>query len=64
MPIPGKQFKGQISRIAPVFKETTRQAKIELTINNPEQKLKPGMFIRTTVVLDRVAEATAIPAVL
>jgi len=58
---PGKQFKGRISRIAPVFRKTTRQAKIELTINNPQQRLKPGMFIRTTVVLDRIADATIVP---
>jgi len=58
---PDKQFKGRISRIAPVFRKTTRQAKIELTINNPKQMLKPGMFIRTTVVLDRIADATIVP---
>ena len=58
---PGKQFKGRISRIAHVFRKTTRQAKIELTINNPKQMLKPGMFIRTTVVLDRIADATIVP---
>jgi len=58
---PGKQFKGRISRIAPVFRTTTRQAKIELAINNPQQRLKPGMFIRTTVVLDRIADVTIVP---
>jgi len=58
---PGKQFQGRISRIAPVFRTTTRQAKIELTINNPQQRLKPGMFIRATVVLDRIADVTIVP---
>jgi RND family efflux transporter MFP subunit len=58
---PGETFKARISRIAPVFEEATRQARVELRVDNPEQRLKPGMFIRATVVLDRVAEAVIIP---
>ncbi|MBU0995836.1 MAG: efflux RND transporter periplasmic adaptor subunit [Proteobacteria bacterium] len=54
-------FQGKISRIAPVFKKETRQARVEIAIANPEQKLKPGMFIRATIVLDHVAEAIVIP---
>jgi RND family efflux transporter MFP subunit len=58
---PGEQFTGRIERIAPVFRKSTRQARIEMTIDNPQHRLKPGMFIRTTVVLTRVADATIIP---
>lgn len=58
---PGEKFQGHIERIAPVFKETTRQARVELTINNDQQRLKPGMFIRATVVLDRSDNATIVP---
>ena len=58
---PGEEFEGRIDRIAPVFREATRQARVELTIGNAEHKLKPGMFIRVTVVLDRLAEATIVP---
>jgi multidrug efflux pump subunit AcrA (membrane-fusion protein) len=32
-----------------------------MTVNNPQHRLKPGMFIRATVVLTQVAEATIIP---
>jgi multidrug efflux pump subunit AcrA (membrane-fusion protein) len=32
-----------------------------MTIANLEQRLKPGMFIRATVVLARVPEATIVP---
>lgn len=59
---PGERFQGLIERIAPVFRQTTRQARVELTIENPDHRLKPGMFIRATVVLDRVAEASIVPA--
>jgi RND family efflux transporter MFP subunit len=46
---PGEQFTGRIDRIAPVFRKPTRQARIEMTIDNPQHRLKPGMFIRATV---------------
>jgi RND family efflux transporter MFP subunit len=58
---PGEHFQGRIDRIAPVFRQATRQARVELVIENPEHRLKPGMFIRATVVLDRMSEATIVP---
>ena len=58
---PDEQFAGRIERIAPVFRKSTRQARIEMTIDNPQHRLKPGMFIRTTVALTQVADATIIP---
>jgi RND family efflux transporter MFP subunit len=58
---PGEEFQGRIERIAPVFRQTTRQARVELTIDNPRHRLKPGMFIRATVELERVTEATIVP---
>ncbi|MEW6429729.1 MAG: efflux RND transporter periplasmic adaptor subunit [Thermodesulfobacteriota bacterium] len=58
---PGEEFSGRIDRIAPVFREATRQARVELTIANHRFRLKPGMFIRATVELDHVAEATVVP---
>lgn len=58
---PKEQFAGSIDRIAPVFQQATRQARVELKIKNPEQRLKPGMFIRATVVLDSVTDAIIVP---
>jgi RND family efflux transporter MFP subunit len=57
----GEVFQGRIERIAPIFRRATRQARVELTIDNKQQRLKPGLFIRATVVLDRVAEAMIVP---
>jgi RND family efflux transporter MFP subunit len=57
----GEQYTGRIDRIAPVFRKSTRQARIEMTIDNPQHRLKPGMFIRATVVLAQVPEATIVP---
>jgi RND family efflux transporter MFP subunit len=58
---PGERFPGRIDRIAPVFSKSTRQARVEMTIENSQHRLKPGMFIRATVVLERVAETTTVP---
>ena len=58
---PGEKYTGRIDRIAPVFRKSTRQARVEMTIENPQHRLKPGMFIRATVVLTQVKEATIVP---
>jgi len=58
---PGEAFRGRIIRIAPVFLEATRQARVELKVDNTDSRLKPGMFIRAMVVLQRIAEATVVP---
>jgi RND family efflux transporter MFP subunit len=59
---PGERFSGSVRRIAPVFRENTRQARVELGVENSDLRLKPGMFVRATVVLDRVEETLSIPA--
>lgn len=59
---PGETFRATIERISPVFRETTRQARVELRVDNPGVRLKPGMFARATLVLDRVEDATVVPA--
>jgi len=58
---PEEQFSGRIDRIAPVFRKSTRQARIEMIIDNPRHRLKPGMFIRAAVVLARVPETIIVP---
>ncbi|KJS33615.1 MAG: RND transporter [Desulfatitalea sp. BRH_c12] len=58
---PDTPFEGKIARIAPIFRQTTRQARVELIAANPDHRLKPGMFIRAAVVLDRVADAVIVP---
>jgi RND family efflux transporter MFP subunit len=54
---PGERFHAKVDRIAPAFRQATRQARVELLIANSDRRLKPGMFIRVEVVLDRVEDA-------
>jgi RND family efflux transporter MFP subunit len=58
---PEQRFDGRIDRIAPIFQKSTRQARVEMTIDNPRHQLKPGMFIRASVVLDRLPDAVIVP---
>lgn len=56
-----KTFAGKVIRIAPLLKETSREARVEIEIDNPESLLKPGMFITAQVEYARHAEATIVP---
>jgi len=58
---PDRSFQGHLARIAPVFKTQTRQARVEVQVPNPSLDLKPGMFVRVTVVLEQVADALMVP---
>src|SRR6266403_764140 len=48
---PGRTFEGKITTIEPQISADTRNIRVQATIANPEQILKPGMFATTTVVL-------------
>ncbi len=54
-------FEGHIARIAPVFRASTRQAKVELKVENTDLRLKPGMFVRIRVILESIEQATIVP---
>ncbi len=58
---PDKKFHGQVVRIAPLLKETSRQARVEIDIDNEESQLKPGMFINAEIEFDRRENARIVP---
>jgi len=58
---PGVTFSGEVIRIAPVFSATSRQALVELLLANPDLRLKPGMFIRADLTLERHENVLNIP---
>jgi RND family efflux transporter MFP subunit len=59
---PDEVFEGRVDRIAPVFAERSRQARVELRVPNEDGRLKPGMFVRAATSMSEVAAATVIPA--
>lgn len=60
---PDTEFEGRIVRMAPVFKEDSRQARVEILADNPETHLKPGMFVRARITLAKVEDALLIPEI-
>jgi len=58
---PGLTFSGRVARIAPVFRRSTRQVRVELEVRNTDLRLRPGMFVRATLELDHAEEATIVP---
>jgi RND family efflux transporter MFP subunit len=58
---PGRTFTGSITRIAPLLKESSRQARLEVEVPNPDLTLKPGMFVRARVEFARHENATLVP---
>ncbi|MGH8020989.1 MAG: efflux RND transporter periplasmic adaptor subunit, partial [Opitutaceae bacterium] len=58
---PGETFSGSIARIAPVFQDETRQARVEVLVPNKDRRLKPGMFVRVSLVLDHKDDTTTVP---
>ena len=56
-----QKFPGKVVRIAPLLKESSRQARIEIEISNPRYLLKPGMFIRVEIEFERHDQTVATP---
>jgi RND family efflux transporter MFP subunit len=50
-------FDGKITLISPTLKAMSRTTTVEITIDNPSHKLKPGMFARVTIPVEVQEEA-------
>ncbi|MFH1422124.1 MAG: efflux RND transporter periplasmic adaptor subunit, partial [Planctomycetota bacterium] len=57
----GETFIGTVARIAPLLKETSRQARIEIEVANHKELLKPGLFIRVQIQFAEHKDVTVIP---
>ncbi|MBE0584751.1 MAG: efflux RND transporter periplasmic adaptor subunit, partial [Desulfofustis sp.] len=60
--IADRRFTGTVARLAPVFDETSRQARVEIAVANPEYLLKAGVFARVHIELGRAEQALAAPS--
>jgi RND family efflux transporter MFP subunit len=57
----GERFRGIVSRVAPVFDPATRTAQMEIEVPNPGFRLKPGMYARVRLTVDRRPNALTVP---
>ena len=60
--LPGREFQGSVARIAPLLQEQSRQARVEIEVPNPDELLKPGMFVRVRIAFQQIEQATVVPA--
>lgn len=59
--LPDQTATGEIVRIAPLLKETSREARVEIELANQEGLFKPGMFINVQIEFATHEEATVVP---
>jgi membrane fusion protein (multidrug efflux system) len=57
-----KQFEGVLTAINPNLDDNTRSVRLQATLDNGEQLLRPGMFARIEVVLPSDQKLLVIPA--
>ncbi|MBD3386597.1 efflux RND transporter periplasmic adaptor subunit [candidate division KSB1 bacterium] len=58
---PKESFEGKVTKISPVLDPLTRMAEIDVLIDNPAKKLKPGMFARVEVITGIINDVIVVP---
>ncbi len=59
--LPKDTLKARINELSPVVSTETRTFKGKVLINNPDYKLRPGMFVKADIEVDRRDSAIVIP---
>lgn len=60
--LPGETMEGKITAINPEVDPQTRNIRVQATLSNPKERLRPGMFVHVSVVLPEKEEPLVIPA--
>lgn len=55
------EWEGKVARLSPTLDTITRTLEVESEFENPEERLKPGMFGRVTLVLEHLSNVILIP---
>lgn len=58
---PQKNFVGKVTLIEPNLDPLTRTVNAQILVDNPQDLLKPGMFTRANLILQKINSALAIP---
>lgn len=63
--LPGEEFRGTVSRTTTALDPSTRTLLVETDLPNPGHRLRPGMFVTVTLILQEHPQALALlPAAL
>jgi membrane fusion protein (multidrug efflux system) len=60
--LPGATMTGKITAINPEIDAATRNIRVQATLPNPEERLRPGMFVKVALVLPVPEPVLVIPA--
>jgi len=60
--LPGRVIEGKITAINPAVDPATRNIRVQATTANPQERLRPGMFVNVSVVLPAQKKVLPIPA--
>mgnify|MGYP000113470094 CR=1 FL=1 len=60
--LPGQVIEGKITAIEPEVDAATRNIRIQATVANRQERLRPGMFVNLTMVLPASENVLAVPA--
>jgi len=58
----GTELSGRITAIDSIVDEATRNVRVQATFDNPNEALRPGMFVKVSVALGRGREVMPVPA--
>lgn len=58
---PGRVFQAKVTRLSPVLDPQSRQAQVEVELENRDGLLSPGMFVRISVELNQARDAQLVP---
>jgi membrane fusion protein (multidrug efflux system) len=58
---PGESFEGRITALNPGIEEGTRTLKVRAALDNPQERLRPGMFAEVRVLLSDDRRVLTIP---
>jgi membrane fusion protein (multidrug efflux system) len=57
----GSRIPAEVTRVSPIIDPNTGTFKITIEINDPERRIKPGMFGRMSIVFDKRENALQVP---
>lgn len=55
------EFTGRVAHISPVADEHTRAFQADITVDNPDEALRPGMYIQADIIVSRRDGAVVVP---
>jgi len=59
--LPGKRYAGSVEAIDPLIDQNGRAVVLRARLRNPDGQLRPGMFVRTRIILEERPNALVVP---